>query len=823
MAFVPLQNFGKFGVIADTLNSVLPVGSWTDARNIRFSGAQMEKMLEPSLLIAFDDVLNGPLEWMQAWSDGLTTYLTVATRQKLWFLQRNSAIDVGTWVDVTRAGGPYSVDGIWDSFSWGDTCIWNNGEDPPQIFNPSLLIFEDLPNWGLVSNPGDIAVFGPPSRNTNASCKILKPYKNYLVAFGITESEVYQPNSVWWSDATTLSSYMVESIEGGGPPLWDYESPATLSGKSEVGVGSGEITCVCTLNENLVVYCENSATLMTAVGGSFVMSFRRLFNKGAAGQKCAVEFNNSNFVLSRDQIYLHDGSQVNLIAKDRVEEEFFKRIGKSGRFGGVDTIDWEGIQVSQNPDRKEISIIYNRIGDVHVPEIGGAPALVYPTVDAGGPYSGLLGISFAVDGTVTPGDFTIDSTLWTWTGVGENRLFPEPGDNITATLVNTGAVSGGPESYLGVYQNKILYKKFVDQFVYSDDYGATWTTMGLVPLFASNFRCHKLAYHVASGFWFMLTVNSTADMNIYRSTDNGLTWTPLTMPSSTTYSTTSMIIDSSDRLLFTARSGLASPNDGMWLWRWDTPDVSLTFTTSLRWASSAHNIDNLKEVPGYGYAISRWTGTVQNVQLVPYDMLSSTQITAGLLTSGSGYDNIPWSEALDGKLYAWHTLATGNPRFLAIFNGMTSTPELLTRDFTENSEAHRIQAGPDYLLMLSQPDAASSVWRLAYSYDGVTWVGEVNLLLPIDSATDTGSTALNLYKAGGDIWVATYVNGTTVQLITFPFGPSFIPASGFFADPLAVDTTFTPVTGTSFVLRLRAYPTLLPPISDTAPVAIGGD
>ena len=137
MPIAPLRNFGKLGVISDSMNSALPIGTWTDARNIRFAGLEMQKMLEPSLLVEFDYVTNGDPVWMQGWSDGLSTYLAIATQGKLWFLQRNSAGDPGTWIDATRVSGGYHADGIWDSFAWGDTCIWNNRVDPPRYLIPA--------------------------------------------------------------------------------------------------------------------------------------------------------------------------------------------------------------------------------------------------------------------------------------------------------------------------------------------------------------------------------------------------------------------------------------------------------------------------------------------------------------------------------------------------------------------------------------------------------------------------------------------------------------------------------------------------------------
>lgn len=359
--FIPLPNFGRYGVVADTLNSALPIGTWTDAKNMRFSGIQMEKMLEPTLSAMLvdsnNDALTEDAQWMQGWSDGLSTYVAIATQTELWFLLRNESTSPGVMTLATRAvGGSYSPNGKWDSFAWGDTCIFNNQVDPPQIFDRNTNRFIDLPNWGVISSAQDIADGVDPSINTGASCAILRPYRNFLVAFGIIESGIYQPNAVWWSDATALATLYPGPIAGGGPPLWDYESPATLSGKAEVGAGSGAIRAAEILNENMVVYTEGAVTLMLFTQGVSVMSFRRIFGKGAAGLRCVTEFNNRHFVVGRDQIYVHDGSSVQLIAKDRVETEFFSRLGKGGRFGG-NGIDWDNIRVVRNPDRKEI-IVY---------------------------------------------------------------------------------------------------------------------------------------------------------------------------------------------------------------------------------------------------------------------------------------------------------------------------------------------------------------------------------------------------------------------------------------------------------------------------------
>jgi len=332
MPFIPVRELGRYGVIQDTPSETLQMGTFSDALNVRFVGGHVEKMLESELVV--EDAAGGPdvtttgenCRFAITWSDGFSTYLAAVFRQGdgqdyvyRWD-QRTETPDADSPVQWEQIGGPFDP-GVWQGFQWGNTFIINNGTTAPQIFNRVTQSLEDLPNWGLISDADDILNNAAPSVNTQATCRVIYPLKNYLVALNVTESGTFQPNKVWWSDATSEATI-------DGAPSWDYESPVTLSAQSEVGIGQGDIVTVRELNENLIIYTDSDATAMTVVGGRFVMGFRRLFNKGAAGMHCVVEFNNQHFVVARDQIYIHDGSTPQLIAQDRVEREFFKRIGK---------------------------------------------------------------------------------------------------------------------------------------------------------------------------------------------------------------------------------------------------------------------------------------------------------------------------------------------------------------------------------------------------------------------------------------------------------------------------------------------------------------
>lgn len=353
--FIPLRDFGKYGVVHDTMDDALPMGVWSDARNVRFSGLEMEKMYEPEVEKALTGITGTP-RWFEQWSSSTATYVAVATDDSIWVLEADAA-DSSYW---RQAGSGYSK-GKWQSFEWGDTVIFNNGVDIPQIYDYGTDSFVDLPRWGIISFPDEAAdPLLEPSRDTGMRADILIPYKNFLVACGITENGKRKANTVWWSDATSLATYSTEIY---GPPSWDYEDPGTLSGKNEVGLGEGGITACVVLNENVIIYTDTSATAMVFTRGNSVMGFRRLFNKGAAGMHCVVEFQNQHFVVSRDQVYIHDGSTVQQIAQDRVEDEFFSRVGAGGRFGDANAI-FADFQVVQNPDRKEIYVIFDANGEL---------------------------------------------------------------------------------------------------------------------------------------------------------------------------------------------------------------------------------------------------------------------------------------------------------------------------------------------------------------------------------------------------------------------------------------------------------------------------
>ena len=170
-------------------------------------------------------------------------------------------------------------------------------------------------------------------------------------------------NVVWVSDTTSDPTYKVPEGEAGGgadagvsgavaggPPSWDYISPATLSVQQVVGAADGRYIAAEQLNESIIIYTATAAHALIFTGGQYVVQTRRLFMRGAAGPQCVVEFGNNHFVIDGDQLYVHDGSTATRVGEDMFDVEFFKR-----------AVNLRSATLCHDPENREIWIYFDTI------------------------------------------------------------------------------------------------------------------------------------------------------------------------------------------------------------------------------------------------------------------------------------------------------------------------------------------------------------------------------------------------------------------------------------------------------------------------------
>lgn len=318
MAIYPLGAAGQFGVTPDTPAHELPPNAWTAGRNIHFRGGSAEKVsgylsqfggasIAPYFALSVR-ALSGDIYWLYAGLVAAYTYeLTGA--------------GAGIHTNITRTAGAYTS-GDWQGGVLNGVPIINNGVEPPQMWLP---VAEATPLIALSAWPA------------NTTAKVIRAYKNYLVALDITKAGVRDSHLVKWSHPASA---------GAVPSSWDETDPTKDAGEYSLADTEGLVLDCVTLRDSNIIYKDDSIWLMQWIGGSDIFSFKPLFkNVHILGKNCAVEYQSGkHFVLGKSELYTHDGVALTVLGRDKVSIALFEAMeaGSSTRsFVALNTQDTE--------------------------------------------------------------------------------------------------------------------------------------------------------------------------------------------------------------------------------------------------------------------------------------------------------------------------------------------------------------------------------------------------------------------------------------------------------------------------------------------------
>lgn len=225
--------------------------------------------------------------------------------------------------DVSRVGG-YNSGGAhrWNGVDFNGVLVMNNVEDSPQYLT-GAGVFEDLPNLDAAIRFRDIAV-----------------YKSYLVGLGSNLGTGFIDDEVYWShpaDAGTV------------PPNWDYADPTSDSGRSPIP-SEGYCVTALELADSLVIYKSDSIWLMQFIGGQSIFSFKNKFpGQGVMNKHCVVDYELGHFVVTQNDVIVHDGFNVRSVVDKRVRDFFFDNLNPAF---------FENAFVIKNPRFNEIMIFF---------------------------------------------------------------------------------------------------------------------------------------------------------------------------------------------------------------------------------------------------------------------------------------------------------------------------------------------------------------------------------------------------------------------------------------------------------------------------------
>lgn len=242
--------------------------------------------------------------------------------------------DNGSFSDITQSGGYNSTEYTqWDGTILGGIPILNNEVDPPQMW-PSLsggTDAEDLDNW-----PAD------------TTCKVIRAFGPFLIAMDITDTSGNYPHMFWWSHPAEI---------GDVPVTWDYTDTDFQAGRRELtDIDAGIILDGMMLKDMFIIYKQFSTHVVRFQGGQNVMKNDLLFaTSGILARKCVcpIEKGTRHFVVTADDIIIHNGQAIDSVVEDRLRTYIFNNLSQENRAMAF---------CVNNPAKNEAWFVYPELG-----------------------------------------------------------------------------------------------------------------------------------------------------------------------------------------------------------------------------------------------------------------------------------------------------------------------------------------------------------------------------------------------------------------------------------------------------------------------------
>lgn len=365
---------GAVGVIKDLGTPDLPMTAWTDARNIRFLDGSAYQFLGHGKV--YDSPSFAP-QYLLPVNVAGARYWLYATAGKQFVV--SNASGVSTHTDISHLTARTGVVNQWSGTVFGGIPILNAGDalTVPMFWNQSLAAkFTDLTAWPA-----------------STYCKVIRSYKNLLIALNITKGAVNFPFMVKWSNL---------AVPGSLPSTWDPADTTQDAGEFDIGDGQDPIVDGLGLKESFIVYKESSTHAIDYIGGVFVLKARKVFGmSGLLNKNCAVDLDSFHFAVTGYDIVIHDGYTSSSILDKKARRHFFQ---------SIDVENKGKVFCFKNPFLNEVLVAYPSIGSTSCDT-----ALVYNYVDKTVSFRSLPNLNHAAFGPVDNslgGNWNQDSDPW---------------------------------------------------------------------------------------------------------------------------------------------------------------------------------------------------------------------------------------------------------------------------------------------------------------------------------------------------------------------------------------------------------------------------
>lgn len=315
MTIISIKDVGK-GLNSDLSAEELGPGYWSDVTNVRFANGYAERFDGMSAVFTAPSV---------------TPYFLIPYQLSTvgyWVHAGLSAVyvdDGTTRTDITGTAPTGGIDDKWTGGVIGGVLVLNNGVDKPMFWNGDTgTNLATLTGWGATWKAASV-----------------RPFKNYLVALGITKGASVYPHMVKWSHT---------AVAGTIPTSWDETNPALDAGEQDLAETPDLLVDCLALGDVNIVYKERSMYAMSYVGAPYIFRFQRLpGDVGMLARGCAVATPLGHVVLSSGDIVLQAGQGAVSIANGFVKDYVFNNLNSSA---------YKRAFVTSNPPKNEVWVCF---------------------------------------------------------------------------------------------------------------------------------------------------------------------------------------------------------------------------------------------------------------------------------------------------------------------------------------------------------------------------------------------------------------------------------------------------------------------------------
>ena len=282
MVHVPIEQIAKYGINTELPAHQLPLGAWSNGRNVRFRKNRAERVngwanvmdppeVAPAFIMNVDN--NGDSFWLYA--------SAIGAGSKVY------AFNSGSHADISNSGD-YNVPQAynWNGGTFQGIPFLNHGQGVPQYW----------PDFNLTTDLDDLSDWP-----ANTTAKILRVFDVFMVALDITDSNGAHIHRVLWSDG---------AAPGTLPSSWDVDDPAVEANHRDLSdTDSGAIQDGMQLRDMFVIYKQQSTWNMRYIGGQSIMDTKQTLQK--SGLLCPRAVTPLTLPQSGTQVhFLHNGIDI---------------------------------------------------------------------------------------------------------------------------------------------------------------------------------------------------------------------------------------------------------------------------------------------------------------------------------------------------------------------------------------------------------------------------------------------------------------------------------------------------------------------------------